>query len=212
VLAAWTEWGVYNATFMDELDARFEGKELNQDLDIDKESTETPEHEEKVGYTSPEKEVVIPNKPRGDWTEVADNENDNDMIDEPAHVEPNKSIANYCKMNDESASQQVTQNLCHGDPYPNNDAVRSQQDAYDDDVDGEPIDGEDGEDIDGEGVDGRPVEEDHMDGVSIEDKIDGKVEFDGDELDGEDLDGEDMDDEALDGEQLDGEEDSTEEQ
>merc|ERR1712176_596987 len=31
VLGAWTEWGVYNATFVDELEAHFEGREVKHD-------------------------------------------------------------------------------------------------------------------------------------------------------------------------------------
>jgi U2-associated protein SR140 len=35
VLGAWTDWGVYNATFMDELEAKFEGKQIQDENDAE---------------------------------------------------------------------------------------------------------------------------------------------------------------------------------
>ena len=71
---AWTDWSVYNPAFLDELEARFEGREIeksqqeeeNEDVDeiIQAQAAEEPE----VGAK------VILDKPRGDWKDVNEDE------------------------------------------------------------------------------------------------------------------------------------------
>ena len=75
VLGAWTEWGVYNATFVDDLEAHFEGREVRHDrsddlhdFDASRDIAECPEH------TEVQDDVVIHGQ-RGDWEEVSDEQN-----------------------------------------------------------------------------------------------------------------------------------------
>jgi hypothetical protein len=201
--------------FMDELEALFEGKELKPVPDAAaKESSDAPEkdlQQEDNDNAEPqeeedEEEKVI-TKPRGDWTEVADVENDNGVIDDTVVAEPGKPFVDGDKKNSSSVPPTLNHNggvTVHGE---------SQKDNYHDDVDGEPIEGENHEDVDGEDIDGKGIDGEDIDGQPIEDKINGQFEhdvdgeaIDDDELDGEDLDGEAMDEEALDGDELDGEE------
>jgi hypothetical protein len=68
ILAAWTNWSVFDATFLDELEARFEGKEIVRQepvqVQIDNTELESQESEK-------EEETIILSA-RGDWTEVTE--------------------------------------------------------------------------------------------------------------------------------------------
>ena len=68
VLGAWTEWGVYNATFVDELEHHFDGREIKKDImpELDANTEKSTELES----TKDEEDVVIHGE-RGDWTEVS---------------------------------------------------------------------------------------------------------------------------------------------
>lgn len=84
VLGAWTEWSVYNPTFLDELEARFAGKEISTESKniVDKDNMETlPLHTDQK--TEIETEVVI-KQARGDWTEVASDEDEDGQSSEAA--------------------------------------------------------------------------------------------------------------------------------
>ena len=76
VLGAWTEWSVYNPSFLDELEARFEGRPIeevaaNQAENVEEEAKELVEEE----IEEPTGRVIL-DKPRGDWKEVQEEAED----------------------------------------------------------------------------------------------------------------------------------------
>jgi len=165
VLGAWTEWGVYNATFVDELEAHFEGREVkdetNNDFsnDFDKNSQENEEPE-----SSEEVDDVVIHGQRGDWKEVSDeiNETKNKeiktstkpVIKQPAMIsEKESSHANNEKLDS------VKDEMCEKNENKNDDNSS--------DVDGEDLckDDIDGEDLDGEDLDGEDLEDEDFDGA-----------------------------------------------
>lgn len=76
VLSAWTNWSVYNSTFLDELHCRFEGKEitsakLEHDNNENKEEILADGDRERHVSDEPgenEDSGVVSNTPRGEWT------------------------------------------------------------------------------------------------------------------------------------------------
>ena len=88
VLAAWTNWSVYNPTFLDELYARFEGKEITTATtaqgDSENDALTEALQAAKDAETKEAEDIatqVASTVPRGDWKEVEDDEDDheNDM-------------------------------------------------------------------------------------------------------------------------------------
>ena len=79
VLGAWSDWGVYNSILLDELDARFHGREIKKPeepttvplLPTDGKAAENPVTEQDLPPP------VILNKPLSSWTDVVDEDNDN---------------------------------------------------------------------------------------------------------------------------------------
>ena len=77
VLSAWANWSVYNPVFLDELQARFDGKELPSTNDDS--ATDVPESDVSISDTaqpheSAEKSEAFTAKaqPKGDWSEAQD--------------------------------------------------------------------------------------------------------------------------------------------
>jgi U2-associated protein SR140 len=79
VLGAWTNWSVYNSTFIDELESKFEGREVNVSLNIDEGLDKTNNDEIDVvclsangdKETLPSANLVtsaVSTTPRGTWT------------------------------------------------------------------------------------------------------------------------------------------------
>jgi U2-associated protein SR140 len=179
VLGAWTEWSVYNPTFLDELEARFEGREIEQIPKEQKEIEQIPKEQneeiEQVEEVKQEAEIssgnaeVIVDRPRGDWKEVSEDADENYEQD-ASDGEPLGSDEVEIEGDDDesSAREDRTQN---GDWHVKHDDV----DGYDfDDADGEDIDGAavdvtevDGASVDGEDIDGIPVESNtiHNEGI-----------------------------------------------
>ena len=201
VLGAWTEWGVYNATFVDELEAHFEGREVKKDatdsqngVDANAENTEEAESPEEV-------EDVVIHGQRGDWKEVSGelSETRNREINaatalviKPLREAINEKRRSY-KTANESGSHTVDDK--NSQKYVDRKNI-SDRDAAED-LDDEDLDGDvlNDKDLDGEDLDGEDLDGEDLDGEDL----------DGEDLDGEDLDGEDLDGEDLDGEDLDGE-------
>jgi U2-associated protein SR140 len=69
VLGAWAEWSVYDHVFLDELQDRFEGKDIKDTRLIEQDQV-TQEPEPKEEEKPPEPAEVIINTPQGGWTEV----------------------------------------------------------------------------------------------------------------------------------------------
>jgi len=178
VLGAWTEWGVYNAIFVDELEDHFEGREVKKEDDKNAEEEKIEEKE------SPEEvEEVIIHEQRGNWEEVSEelSETKSKEITMATKlvIKPLSEAVNKKENPTVSQSSTIDDKVIEKDVGGNNDH---------DDVDGEDLDGEDlnGEDLDGEDLDGED--------------LDGE-DLDGEDIDGEDLDGEDMVKDGVDGDE-----------
>ena len=100
VLGAWTNWSVYNSTFIDELENKFEGREVNVSFKIDEDLDRKINDE--VGAECPsaegDDEVIasvdndisaVSTTPRGTWTsansidaQLSDDDIDGEAIDD----------------------------------------------------------------------------------------------------------------------------------
>lgn len=162
VLCAWTNWSVYNPTFLDELHARFEGKEI-----INEEETQDSKGNDQV-EDSPEREgmnaiavKVIPEKQRGDWTTVnhEQEENDDNLKADSVDFAPKDDPPEKRYENQRSGSKAYGIN------------------AYEDRKEGGEVDGEALEDDD---LDGEALEEDDLEVELDEGELDGEVLEEGD--------------------------------
>jgi len=165
VLGAWTEWGVYNATFVDDLEAYFEGREVKKDVADDSNAEKEKMKEEE---SPQEVEDIVIHGQRGNWLEVSDE------LSKTKTKEIKKATKLVIKPLSEAVKKKEsapeTDDINDRDPNGNKNS-----NALDgDDLDGEDLDGEDldGEDLDGEELDGE--------------------DLDGEDLDGEDFDGNDL--------------------
>mmetsp|Transcript_20005 Transcript_20005/g.41208 ORF Transcript_20005/g.41208 Transcript_20005/m.41208 type:complete len:372 (+) Transcript_20005:99-1214(+) len=178
VLGAWTEWGVYNATFVDELEDHFEGREVKKDDDKNAEAEKTEEKE------SPEEvEEVIIHEQRGNWKEVSEE------LSETKSKEITMATKLVIKPLSEAANEKENPTTSQSSTADNKVIEKGVDGNSDHDkVDGDDLDGEDldGEDLDGEDLDGE--------------------DLDGEDLDGEDIDGEDLDEEDMVEDGVDGDE------
>lgn len=157
VLGAWARWSVYNPMFLEELDARFHGREIVKEAppeDAIKE--EEPEEANKAEPPPP----IILDRPRGDWTEVNDDEEE-----EQGHKEESSQLVpteTKEGAKDESPVSEDAQKVADGDSGKDSQNKKeSSEDSatepkpaatdeeLDDDIDGVPI--EDG-DLDEEGL------------------------------------------------------------
>jgi hypothetical protein len=226
VLGAWTEWSVYNPTFMDELEARFEGREIK---DHSAELKEAPHEDNQEQQDSNEQEEYTVNidKPRGDWTEVK--EEDEEEV--PRHKK-SKSLRKSSDSNKLSHRHQDKTVNEYNDP--NGDSLGvGDLDGEELDVDNYDLDGSPVSDLptarkshrippnlkraDGGRFDGDPIEQEEDDDnegtdskvlTSIQaidsEKGDSEV-LDGEPIDAKDLDGESFDGEKMDSDKIDGE-------
>jgi U2-associated protein SR140 len=98
VLGAWTEWSVYNPAFLDELEARFDGREVKETPAVEaNDVVEEPKTiEDQDIKEAPE---IIINQPQGGWTEVDDEsdiasnaEQNNDYVENPSYQGTETSV------------------------------------------------------------------------------------------------------------------------
>jgi U2-associated protein SR140 len=75
ILSAWTNWSVYNPTFIDELEVRFYCREVapsaKSSNDTAEKSSSPPPNDTDHADDVPVAETATVLKPRGDWKEVA---------------------------------------------------------------------------------------------------------------------------------------------
>ena len=130
VLNAWTNWSVYNSVFIDELQMRFEGKEINKKTleSIESEPVKPPEQ------TSEEqilREMNIQNPPikrqRIDWKPVDDKEQLNDVDGEQLDESDIKTSYHDKNEHNEKIDTLIADSDVDGEPL------------EDDDFDGEPL-------------------------------------------------------------------------
>ena len=123
VLSAWTNWSVYNVTFLDELQTRFDGKDWNPK--VASESTNKDE-----GTENNETENDIPNVNEVSEEKQEDNEN-----------EDQSNIVINVQRGDWVDEEMIPQNK--GDPTPVDDDIDGEELSADDDVDGESLSDDD---------------------------------------------------------------------
>ena len=205
VLGAWANWGVYDPVFLDELQARFEGKENTVSSINTKAMDETTgEIEDQIVVSSaadPDIDASIALKPKGEWTTIVEYPQD---ADDKNNIEGAGTNAAAPQNLDGKPLAQTG----GGDTVSNQHTrlesfAETGNSATDEDADGEPLD----EDADGESLEGsdclEPLNND-ADGEQLDCEDDG-VDAD-DDADGEPLD-EDAGEESVtgdpDGEPLD---------
>uniref|UniRef100_A0A7S2XVM5 CID domain-containing protein n=1 Tax=Attheya septentrionalis TaxID=420275 RepID=A0A7S2XVM5_9STRA len=152
VLSAWTNWSVYNHTFLDELHAHFEGRDP---AEISKKAKSKSNNEEdtEVSAQGPSDESSerddhnVSEGPRGDWSEVDEN------------------------LNRKPQGEFVHAEDADGEALDEDEDLDGEALDEGDDVDGEALDGDD--DIDGVALED---EDDDIDGVAIsgDDEINGE--------------------------------------
>ena len=130
VLAAWTNWSVFDHTFLDELEASFECGKIIKIVPV---KAEMIEKEEEKEAEKEEKETIILSA-RGDWTEVNEDE------------EKTEKQAEQDAPGDESKKESTDKPTQQ--PTPHNETGGAQE-LEDDDLDGDPL--EEG-DLDEEGL------------------------------------------------------------
>lgn len=188
VLAAWTNWNVYNPMFLDELHDLFQGREAAKNTRDDK------VHESKSdSVTAPVVKLesnAIRSKPQGDWKNLGPDEDEIDLdesdgvdggaVEETeangAGVISNDSQTGGCFLV-ERTDLRVEQ-CADGRPRGDTDGIPLDED----DTDGEPLGSDD--DIDGEQLDME------TDGIALDD-VDG-ASLDADDTDGEPLEDDDV--------------------
>ncbi len=79
VLGAWTEWSVYNPTFLDELEARFTGREIQTESKETEKKDDVEATQSNVAVANEDMAEVVIKEARGDWTEVVAEEEDEDQ-------------------------------------------------------------------------------------------------------------------------------------
>jgi hypothetical protein len=203
VLDAWANWSVYNPTFLDELHARFEGREIKNESTarieklqhVDESTTTKEETQEKGQVIEPKTDTVdsIRTTPRGDWTTLTggddidlDNADDVDgeCIDENdidgEGIDENEVDGEFISDNELYGDVESLKVETSSNP-PLHEDVHVHDGRVSHDADGQPLDKKldiDGIPLDQDDADGEPLDED--------DDIDGEP-FDIDDADGEPL-------------------------
>jgi len=158
VLNAWTNWSVYNSAFIDELEARFEGKEIPKPKTVAEPATE-PRGELDDKEKNAMQEVKPCFKPRGGWTDA-------ELI--PSTLpEPNE----------ENTQNQIVNAKVEERTIPDSTSTHPERDGN---FDGEPFDDSsdetppqepreiDGEELVDDDFDGEPFTENDFDGELLE--------------------------------------------
>jgi hypothetical protein len=149
VLGAWTEWSVYDPTFIDDLDARFDNREIKKASG----PSGITAHENATAHVTKESQTqssecpqsIINDRPCGNWKEVADDLDDDDNMDgDSVKEDPDGESISADEGIQESLLQEATQD----------------QPSQQEEIDGDPIQEED--------IDGYPIQEEDIDGEEVE--------------------------------------------
>ena len=234
VLTAWTNWSVYNHTFLDELQARFEGKEITaQEEDQGDSERDNGEDDENARRRREAEEVaaqVASTVPRGGWEELDETE----VTSTSCPLNPIKDTeGTQSNSGDETSGgpqtsetsrnniAQIDQNdLVDGEPLHENGAgssVRVQSTRLSttnelgsqNNVDGRPsesgiVASDDNKGQEGLESDGPNCDSESLDGKPVDDDADGEPLEDND-TDGKPLEDDDADGEPLEDDDVDGE-------
>lgn len=159
VLSAWTNWSVFADYFIDELESKFEGREISTSVkatgDADKndqgdnevEDTSSGNDDNEDSAPAEQNPSAVSTTPRGTWTSAT-------------------SVDDADEKGDDIDGEEIDDDI-------DGEAVDIDGEALDEDIDGEPL--EDG-DLDGESLD-----DDDLDGEELSD-VDGE---DLDDIDGD---------------------------
>mmetsp|Transcript_24537 Transcript_24537/g.60172 ORF Transcript_24537/g.60172 Transcript_24537/m.60172 type:complete len:573 (-) Transcript_24537:776-2494(-) len=218
VLGAWTEWSVYSPTFMDELEARFEGKEIKKEVVEFVEKADEPEVEDEA---EPEPVEVITTAPQGGWTMLSEDAKSNAAKRKKrkkAKSKKNEEMSNTPTNSDDKLPPPKNDEKTHSGKTGNSPVEMDGSPIDINDLDGEPMD--DDNDDDGEIFEDEENEDDNQSEVTEYDELDGAPLTDSD-LDGEPFEyfpsfgehdevppapsnGKEVDKEDIDGEAIDG--------
>ena len=166
VLSAWTNWSVYNSTFMDQLECKFDGREWTAPKfhGTDEQAKEGEDAQKADENANNEEQVAVSTVPRGAWTsakpvadanvdgEALDNDLDGDEIDDVVEEhKPEQGVVSTIPRGQWTSSEPISSDNVDG--------------AALDDVDGDTLDDLDGEELDD--VDGEAL--DDADGIALDD-------------------------------------------
>ena len=215
IFAAWTQWGVFDLSFINDLEAHYEGREIQKtEIPV---AAPAPVEDTTVGEEKDAADPVEDVLPRGDWTCIPDDGEDAllpNRIDSGTPLELDLDGESL----DDSERHLMNDDDLDGVPLDGNDLVEEplNQTAVESN-DYNPLIIGDGEPLEDDNLDGEPLDDENLDGEPLEDDasrlplhdpltyVNGGTLGDGD-LDGEpledNLDGEPLDD-NLDGEPLD---------
>jgi U2-associated protein SR140 len=150
VFSAWTNWGVFDPTFINDLAARFEGRTMDQnqqESEVPLESQENAVVEEELATDTMNDPSIDDEKPKGDWTTIQVHD---DICNEDFHHNTNKSSSENLVVNERN------------------------DDDDDEDPDGEPLDDVDGAPLDVTIEDQENIiVKDSIDGEICDDDVDG---------------------------------------
>jgi U2-associated protein SR140 len=181
VLGAWTNWGVYNPTFIDELDDRFEGKELVPESEYGANPIAN-EDDDKIEEVQMETTPAVRLNPQGDWVTVMEGENDETQGQSSRltkqDTKQDKGECSDHTASDDNDADGVTLEECDNvDGEPVGDILPLKSDA-DNNEDGEPLgetfDHTDGAPLEGSDLDGSPLEDEVSHDVALESELDGE--------------------------------------
>jgi len=151
VLSAWTNWSVFDSGFIDELECKFEGKEIKKaevkKVDEAKSKEGSEQQREKTGTDAEPEIAIVSTIPRGTWSTAKDDEPETaeagDMDGEPIDGDLDGE-----SLGDEDVGADIDQDDIDGESLSSGDLI---VDEDCDDIDGEELDEADLED--GEALD-----------------------------------------------------------
>jgi len=182
VLNAWADWNVFNQHFLDELFARFEGREIPEN---DAESTEVNENSgeaiadhDETAAAEETAQSIVREVAQGKWTTVS-KDDEGHLVEDTIEVQDATSA-------DKEAAAGEGEGATSGTGDDENDA------------DGEPLEDEsERDDADGEPLEEEEEEHDDADGEPIDDEEEGSGEEDADGVPMEEGEGNEVDGQPL---------------
>jgi U2-associated protein SR140 len=186
VLAAWTNWGVFDHVFLDELQARFEGREIvAEKISVEEPNTQETEEKVKENPSSRNQTTCVVSKPRGDWTDVTHDVRDNNRADKvsserkkepedtnefdpdgiPLDEEEGEGDPDGIPVDDSELTHDAQGQDIPTSTAPHRLTMEMEAMRDENDPDGEPLEGDD--------PDGEPL--DHADGEPLDGDCDGEL-------------------------------------
>jgi len=166
VLSAWTNWSVFDHTFIAELEARFEGREIMTKAAVEAD----PVALEETVEVAQEKIPVVIDRPRGEFTEVTE-EHDKRMVMPPPP--PSETVENnairaiifekHAPVTSERDANQLAEDDIDGEPLEDDDLDEETLRLLDEDYFISPDETNAGHKNNEDDIDGEPVSDDEFD-------------------------------------------------